>query len=121
MASLDNGSAHPSKCSKVECFISSFVVTITPANGSLTAVITDTCNQITECRMMNAVLSKAISEYLADEDITPTDGDCKFGCCNGLYGVSYVLATLTATYEHADITAGAPVEYEVVPPFYVST
>jgi hypothetical protein len=117
--SLNNGSSNPSRCSKVECYISSFDVVITPGTNTLTAVITDTCNQVTECRMMKAILSKAISEYLEDEEIDLPDGNCKFNCCDGIYGVNYVVNTLTATLDITGVSSGDPVTYEVTPPFYV--
>lgn len=116
---LDNGSLNPGRCAKRECHITSFDVTITPAEDSLTAVIVDPCNQITECRMAKAILTQAITEYLEDNDIALPDGDCKFACCDGIYGAEYIVATNTATLAIEGVSAGVDVTVEVFPPFGV--
>lgn len=117
--SLDNGSNNPSRCSKRECHITGFDVTVTPGTNTVSAVIVDPCNQITECRMAKAILTSALTEFFADEDLTLPDGACKSNCCDGIYGAEYVVATNTVTLAFTGIVAGAPVTYEVTPPFGV--
>lgn len=116
--SLNNGSPNPARCSKRECHISSFDVTITPATNSLTAVISDPCNQVTEVKMMKAIISAAIEDYAADEGLTIPADDCWTNCCNGIADVVYTFGTLTGTYALTGVVAGGDVVYEVTPPFY---
>lgn len=117
MASLDNGSSNPTRCSLRECHIESFDVEVTAGTDVVTAVITDPCNQVTECRMAKSILSDALSQWLVDEGVTITN-PCKIGaCCDGVYGADYVVATNSVSLVVTGTTPAGAVTYTVVPPF----
>lgn len=118
MASLDNGSSTPSRCSKVECYIDSFTVTIDAETDVANVSMTDTCNQMVSPRMFKAVVSAALVEWAEDVSLDLPADTCRTNCCDGLPGVDYVFGSLTASYALTGIVAAAAADYEVFPPFH---
>ena len=118
MPSLDNGSSSPARCSKRECHIDSFTVSVDPETNSLILSMTDACNQMTSIRMFKSVISAAIVEYAADEEITIPADTCWTNCCDGLPNVVYTFGDLTATYALTGVVAGEAVNYVIEPPFH---
>ncbi len=117
MPSLDNDSANPGRCSQRECHISGFDVEFTGSAEGVTGVITDSCNQVTECRMAKAILSKALIELLTDEDVEIPEAPCSGpSCCDGVYGAEYTFATNTVFFEVAGLGA-VNTTITVTPPF----
>ena len=115
---LNNGSKNPSRCSRIECFITGFSVEITPSADRIDLSIVDPCNQITECRMAKSILASAMIEYLEDNGLAiPSSGCSGEQCCDGVYGANFVTADNSAYLEVAGVTAGPTVTYDIVPPF----
>lgn len=118
MPSLDNGSPSPARCSKRECHLDSFTVSVDPETDLLLLSMTDPCNQMVSPRMFKAVISSAIKEYAEDEGLTIPADDCWTRCCDGLPNVEYVFGSLTASYALTGVVAGAAVDYVIEPPFH---
>lgn len=114
-------------CSRKECFISGFDVTVNRTSNTVTFTAADPCNQLTSCRLLKQVLLAALAEFLADTDnadvvalLTPNTG-CDCAC--GYQELEFVFDTMSFSFDvgGGDTTSadGGDVVIEVTLPLAV--
>lgn len=89
-------------CSRKECNITGFDVTVNRTDDVLTFTISDPCTQLTSCRMIKAILHSALEAFLADATNTEVADDLTAGvgceCACGYQEIEYVFDTLSMSF-----------------------
>jgi len=103
-------------CHDIPCWVSGFDVTIDDVVGGISITLTgDTCNQVTDCKMLSSVLRAALNTYLTANSLEKV---C--GCCRDGEGLSFNLAGKYAQWISAEGVLAQPgiaTVVSVTPPF----